>query len=158
MIFSISYILVTIFIISDSFLSEKQPEINAEFQPVGYIELVVNNVRNSEGVIQIGMYNSDAGYPENPPFSFKLPKDSLASGKLRLFIPVKEYGSYAISILDDENSNMKMDYSLGIIPKEGFGFSNNPKIRGLKEPSFDDTRFQFNGGKSLVSIDLVYIL
>jgi uncharacterized protein (DUF2141 family) len=103
------------------------------------------------------MYNSDKGYPDNPEFSFSLAKDTLVSGCLRLFIPVKEPGLFGFSILDDENENGKMDYRLGIIPKEGFGFSNNPGIRGMKKPPFKETSFVYSGGKKVVTVRMVYI-
>ena len=103
------------------------------------------------------MYNSGKGYPDKPEVSFSLAKDTIVSGKLRLFIQVKEPGSFGFSILDDENENRKMDYILGIIPKEGFGFSNNPRIRGMKEPPFEVTRFIYNGGRIVVTVRMVYI-
>jgi uncharacterized protein (DUF2141 family) len=130
----------------------------SEFQNSDCIELIINNIRNNKGVVQIGIYRSEKQYPDNPQISLTLPKDSLIAGRLRVFIPVKEHGSYSISILDDENSNDKMDYRLGLFPREGFGFSNNPKIKGLKEPSFSDKSFVYTGGKKVVSIDMVYIL
>jgi uncharacterized protein (DUF2141 family) len=106
--------------------------------------------------MRIGMYESDKGYPDNPEVSFSLAKDTVSSGILRLFIPVKEPGSFGFSILDDENSNGKMDYFLRIIPKEGFGFSNNPKV-SRKAPQFSDTSFYFSGGRMKVFVKMVYI-
>jgi len=121
------------------------------------IELCISNIKNKSGMIRIGMYNSAKGYPDHPEVSFSLAKDTLNSGIMRLFIPVKEPGSFGFSILDDENGNGKMDYILGIIPKEGFGFSNNPGIRGMKAPSFDETRFTYGGGKKVVTVRMIYI-
>jgi uncharacterized protein (DUF2141 family) len=126
-------------------------------QPLEGIDLVITNIRNKKGLIQIGMYDSDKGYPDKPEVSFSFKKDSLTSGTLKLFLPVKKSGTYALSILDDENMNAKMDYRLGIIPKEGFGFSNNPKIRGMKEPPFEVTRFQYPGGRIVVSVRMIYM-
>jgi uncharacterized protein (DUF2141 family) len=120
------------------------------------IELIISNIRNKTGLIRIGLYNSNKGYPDKPEVSFSLAKDTLISGNLTLLIPVKEPGSFAISILDDENKNGKMDYRFGIMPKEGFGFSNNPKI-SMKAPSFEETRFMYNGGKKVVTVRMVYI-
>ncbi|MFA7587082.1 MAG: DUF2141 domain-containing protein, partial [Novosphingobium sp.] len=36
-------------------------------------------------------------------------------------------GTYAVSLLHDENGNGKMDMAI-MIPREGFGFSRNPTI------------------------------
>lgn len=143
------------FIITLSTASEKSTV--QDFQSNG-IELIITNIRNNKGLIQIGMYESDKGYPDKPEVSFSLSKDSLVSGKLKFFIPLKKKGTFAFSILDDENRNEKMDYRLGIIPKEGFGFSNNPKIRGMKEPPFEVTSFQYTGGREIVTVKMIYML
>jgi uncharacterized protein (DUF2141 family) len=121
------------------------------------IELIISNIRNKEGLIRIGVFDSETGYPDNPSFSFSLAKDTLFSGKLRLFIPLKNPGNFGISVLDDENRNMKMDYIFGIKPKEGFGFSNNPKVTSRKAPPFEQTRFRYSGGRSKINISMVYI-
>jgi uncharacterized protein (DUF2141 family) len=120
------------------------------------IELIISNIKNKTGIIRIGLYNSDKGYPDKPEVSFSLAKDTILSGKLTLSIHVKEPGSFAISILDDENQNGRMDYRLGIIPKEGFGFSNNPRV-SMKAPSFDETRFWYKGERIVVPVRMVYI-
>lgn len=48
-------------------------------------------------------------------------------------------GTYAISLLHDENANGKADKAL-MIPKEGFGFSRDAKIR-MGPPKFDAAAF-----------------
>jgi uncharacterized protein (DUF2141 family) len=121
------------------------------------IELTISNVRNKAGLIRIGVFSSDNGYPDKPKYSFSLAKDTMVSDKLTLFIPLKKSGLFSISILDDENENGKMDYFLGIIPKEGFGFSNNPKVTSRKAPSFEKTVFEFEKGKIQISVRMVYI-
>jgi uncharacterized protein (DUF2141 family) len=122
------------------------------------IELIIDNIRSTRGVIRLGIYTSEAQYPDNPKITLTFPKDSLNQGQLKVFIPVKDNGSYAIAVLDDEINNNKMDYRLGLFPREGFGFSNNPKIRGLKEPSFSEKSFLFTGGIKTITINMVYIL
>jgi len=120
------------------------------------IELIISNIRNQEGVIRIGLYRSDAGFPHKPAESFTLAKDTISGGVLRLFIPAVEAGSFGFSILDDENQDGKMDYRFGIIPKEGFGFSNNPRV-GLKPPSFSETSVCYTDGLKKVTVKMVYI-
>ncbi len=38
-------------------------------------------------------------------------------------------GDYAVAAIHDENRNAKLDRNLIGIPKEGFGFANNPPVR-----------------------------
>lgn len=46
-------------------------------------------------------------------------------------------GDYAVSTFLDENNNGKLDQNMVGIPKERFGFSNNPRIL-TGPPSFND--------------------
>jgi uncharacterized protein (DUF2141 family) len=121
------------------------------------IDLIISNIRNKQGVIQIGIFDTEKGYPDKPVFSFTLAKDTIFSGKLRLFIPLKKEGLYAITVLDDENKNGRMDYLFGIMPKEGFGFSNNPKMTGRKPPPFNESLINYSGGVKTISVNMKYI-
>ncbi len=44
-------------------------------------------------------------------------------------------GDYALAAIHDENSNARLDRNFIGIPKEGFGFANNPHV-GLSAPAF----------------------
>jgi len=48
-------------------------------------------------------------------------------------------GTYAIGVYIDENENEKLDTNFLGIPKEQFGFSNNPKALGI--PKFEAASF-----------------
>ena len=106
----------------------------------------------------MGLYNSDIHYPDSAFQSFIIPKVTMDSGRLTWIIPLEKHGIYAISILDDENNNGKMDYRLGFLPREGFGFSNNPGIKTLSVPAYNTVSFPFNGGRKIISVNMVYIL
>jgi uncharacterized protein (DUF2141 family) len=121
------------------------------------INLKLSNIRNHKGLIQIGVFRSEEGYPNKPAFGISIAKDTLKNGQLRLFIPLDKPGPVSLCILDDENSNDKMDYVLGIMPKEGFGFSNNPKITLRKEPPFRETAIMFKGGQTGMNVRMIYI-
>jgi uncharacterized protein (DUF2141 family) len=121
------------------------------------IDLTINNIRNKTGVLQIGVFDSETGYPDKPVFSFTLAKDMIVSGKLRLLIPLKNPCYIGITVLDDENKNKRMDFVFGIKPKEGFGFSNNPKVPGRKAPPFSETRINFTRGTVGINIVMKYI-
>jgi uncharacterized protein (DUF2141 family) len=108
-------------------------------------------------MIRIGVFRSSEGYPDKPAHSYSVSKEKLDGGRIIVQISARETGIYGISILDDENENGKMDYRFGIMPKEGFGFSNNPRIKGLKEPPFNETSFTYSGGKKTVTVSMIYI-
>lgn len=69
--------------------------------------------------------------------------------------PVKP-GTYALLVVHDENGNGKLDMMMGI-PREGFGFSNNPKIR-MRAPTFEEVRFAVQPGSQVQAVRLRYVL
>jgi uncharacterized protein (DUF2141 family) len=126
-------------------------------QGKNHIDLTINNLKGSFGLVRIGIFNNENGYPDRPAFNYSLAKDTLENGRLRLVIPISNSGDLSISVLDDENENGKMDYIFGIMPKEGFGFSNNPKVTSKKAPPFNITSFTYKGGEKKIDINMVYM-
>ena len=59
-----------------------------------------------------------------------------------------ENGKYAISVYHDENSNKKLDKNFIGIPKEDYGFSNNPSS-SLGAPKMEEKVFEVSGDVSL---------
>lgn len=64
-------------------------------------------------------------------------------------------GEYAISLLHDENDNGKADRTL-MIPKEGFGFSRDAKLR-MGPPSFKAAAFTVGTGPVHQQIRMRYL-
>ncbi|MDJ1184538.1 DUF2141 domain-containing protein [Roseofilum casamattae] len=63
----------------------------------------------------------------------------------------------AIALLHDTNGNRKMDTNFFGIPKEGFGFSNNPIVsRKTRAPDFQRASFPFPGSSMQVTIGVKY--
>ncbi len=64
-------------------------------------------------------------------------------------------GTYCLLVFHDQNDNKNLDTNLFDQPVEGYGLSNNPKLRG--QPRFKDCSFEVKKNKSL-TIHLVYSL
>lgn len=62
-------------------------------------------------------------------------------------------GRYAVAVYHDENLNGKLDASPVGIPREGYGFSNNPKVPG--RPKFEQAAFEFSRNDTIV-INMIY--
>lgn len=78
----------------------------------------------------------------HPPHTFVTA--SIKNGKATLIFPQLPYGSYAVSVFHDKNSNNKIDH-IFFTPAEPLGFSNGFEISlfaGL--PSFEKLRFSFD--------------
>ena len=64
-------------------------------------------------------------------------------------------GTYAISVLHDENLNEKLDKTWYGKPVEGFGISNNPKIN-FGPPDFRKSSISLKDKNCFVSISMKY--
>lgn len=87
-----------------------------------------------QGKAGAAVFNSPEGWPDRSQESYvggEIPK---ADGKATFKYQVPP-GTYAIVVIDDVNENEKLDRNFLGIPKEGFGFANNPRVF-LRAPSF----------------------
>ena len=66
-------------------------------------------------------------------------------------------GDYAISVFLDENRNNKLDTNILGIPKELFGFSNNPRIL-TGPPSFQESEITIDGSNKAFKIKLIKLI
>jgi len=65
-------------------------------------------------------------------------------------------GTYAASLIHDENANARLDTVLGI-PREGFGFSRNPRI-GFGPPKFAAAEFALGSVAQVQQVTMRYLL
>lgn len=104
------------------------------------VNLEVTNILDNDGQLIISIFNDAEQFPKTPFKVLKIAKQANSKSTTSNFF--LEEGQYSIIVLDDSNKNGKMDYRLGVYPKEAFGFSNNAQIEGLKSPSFEDCLFK----------------
>jgi uncharacterized protein (DUF2141 family) len=80
-----------------------------------------------------------------------------ASGKVEIRFTGVKPGAYAIALLHDENDNGKADRAMGMMPKEGYGFSRDAPVK-MAPPKFKDAVFTQGEGTSRVTIKIRYFL
>ncbi len=119
----------------------------------GNLKIDISGLRNSEGFVLLSLFKDGKGYPGESEKAFRKGKISINGNKASVDFDNIPDGEYAIVVLHDENSNLKMDKSLGI-PREGYGFSNN--VMGLiGPPSFSKASFKHEG-KQAIEINMRY--
>jgi uncharacterized protein (DUF2141 family) len=64
-------------------------------------------------------------------------------------------GDYGVAVIHDENQNARLDRNFIGIPKEGFGFANNPHV-GLSAPPFQAAIAHVHCLVTEISIHLQY--
>src|SRR5580704_15415446 len=114
----------------------------------------IDGFRNEKGNAGITVFTSSDGWPENNDKAFMHSGHPFTGDKVTTELPLPP-GRYAIAALHDENSNHKLDKNMMGWPKEGFGFSNNPKVN-LSAPSFDKAAMQVTCPITEITIHLIY--
>lgn len=113
------------------------------------VEVVITGIRSTQGQILIGIYKDEKSFKENKPYIRKKYKKTEISKREMIVKFNLVPGTYGFALLDDENNDDKMDYSLIGIPKEGFGFSNYYHA-GLTRPKFEVFDFVLNKNQKVI--------
>jgi len=121
----------------------------------GSITVHIKGLKNPDGMLGFALYTTKRGFPDKPDCAFATRVCKNGSSSIDATFENIPYGSYAVSVLHDENSNGKMDKNFIGIPNEGFGVSNNPKIR-RGPPSFSEALFSLDTSKLELSISMNY--
>src|SRR4030066_1427377 len=107
------------------------------------VEVIITGIRSEKGQIAIGIFKDNETFRKEEPYlSKKFEKTGISKGEMKVQFSL-EPGTYGLSLLDDENSNGKMEYKILGIPREGFGFSDYYHT-GIKKPKFESFKFTIN--------------
>lgn len=124
--------------------------------PENVIHVDVDGLRSQKGQVLCALYSSANGFPKKPDKAIAHAKSAISSGHAVCEFPDVAAGTYAVSVLHDENSNGKLDTSFIGMPREGVGSSNNAKGR-FAPPKFDAAAFRYTGGRHDLKITIVYL-
>ncbi|QNL51648.1 DUF2141 domain-containing protein [Olivibacter sp. SDN3] len=119
------------------------------------VNIQVSDIKSSNGQILLAVFKNEESFKsEKPEFRQVFKKSTLKDGKMQLSIELPE-GSYGITVVDDENSNGKLDKNMVGIPKEGVAFSNF-YLSGMKKPKFGDFSFQLAKPSAQITCKMRY--
>lgn len=120
------------------------------------INLSISNIRSTKGDVLVCLSTNPKFFPDcRKDSKARKIKVSAASANSVTIDAVKP-GTYAIALIHDENANGKMDLRL-FLPREGFGFSRNPKI-GMGPPKFKSAQFTMGANDAKYAVKMKYIL
>jgi uncharacterized protein (DUF2141 family) len=118
------------------------------------LSLIIKNLRSSTAPVIVSIYGTENKFPEPTgqlkEYKFK-PKGNVLTAKIT-DVP---FGTYAIALYQDENSNGKIDKNFIGYPTEGFAFSNNFKPT-IKAPSFKNCAFIYSKQASTIKIKMLH--
>ena len=108
------------------------------------IEVSVDNLRDSKGVVQFALYNKEGTVPdEKYQKYYRKHVEKISDNSSKTTFTGLKKGRYAINVLHDENSNGKIDKGF-ILPIEGVGFSNYSSISITNKVNFKKASFELN--------------
>ncbi|MGA2652645.1 MAG: DUF2141 domain-containing protein [Terracidiphilus sp.] len=113
--------------------------------------------RNAKGKVNIALYRDGKGFPMDPGSAVdtqRLEIDAKTLSVTVVFADIPQ-GSYAVSVLHDENLTGKMDFDSAGIPQKGYGISNNPDTT-QGPPTPESAMVSVNQPETRVDIKLVY--
>lgn len=123
--------------------------------PVATLELDVQNLRSDKGMLRICLTARPESFPDCKDDPRAVSR-TVPADQHHVRIEGLATGTYAAAIIHDENGNKKLDTMMGI-PREGFGFTRNPRI-GFGPPKFSAARFPLEAGSEPQQVRMRYLL
>ncbi|NJN32381.1 MAG: DUF2141 domain-containing protein [Synechococcales cyanobacterium RM1_1_8] len=118
------------------------------------LNIDVTGLRNQKGVVCVALFDGPAGFPADGTKAVSNKCFKIGATTQRVNLGQVRYGRYALSILHDENEDQKLNTGFLGIPKEGIGFSKNPRIK--RQLPFDETSFEFASGSAPLKVVMRY--
>ncbi len=128
----------------------------AQLPRANLIRVEITGLRSDKGQVLCTIFSSPVGFPKNSGKAAAHAKSEISHQRAVCEFPGISTGTYAVSVIHDENSNGKLDTNFLGIPREGVGASNNAKGH-LGPPKFDAAAFHFPGGQLDLKITIVYL-
>ena len=114
----------------------------------------LNGVEHDRGTVRVALF-SDPKTFRKADQAYAGKEVPASAGTVTVEFDEVPAGQYAVMAYHDENGNGELDLRFGMMPIEGYGLSNNPKVMG--PPSFKDSQFEVPGDKpSEIDIDIRY--
>ena len=131
-------------------------DMEAQSMSLGDITVNITDIRNTDGEILISLYDKAEGFPRDRQAIFRTAVvEPDVSGQVTTVFEDLPYGDYALAVLHDEDGSQGMTFGSFHLPKEGYCFSNNVKVR-FKPPKFKKTKFTLDGAGVIQTLRMRY--
>jgi uncharacterized protein (DUF2141 family) len=122
--------------------------------PTTELEVTLTDLRSAKGMIRLCVTADPKSFPGCAKDSSAVTR-SVPATQHAIRIEGLAAGSYAVSVIHDENGNGKLDTFAGI-PREGFGFSRNPGL-GFGPPRFAAAQFALTSDANRQQVRMRYL-
>lgn len=138
------------------FMSVMTGGAGAQTPPLGDINVVITDLRNAEGEVLISLYDKAEGFPRDRSTIIRaVAVEPDGSGQVTTVFEDLPHGDYAVACLHDEDGNEGMSFGKLHLPKEGYCFSNNLKVR-FRAPKFKKAKFTLDADSVTQTIQMRY--
>ena len=118
------------------------------------LHVTLSGLQHDKGQVAVAVY-ADAKTFRKDNQAFIAQKAKAEKGAVTLVFNDVPPGRYAVLAYHDENDNGELDRRFGMIPTEGYGLSNNPKVMG--PPSYEASAFEVADDKpTKVTLEMRY--
>lgn len=115
----------------------------------GQLVIKATGFKNDKGQALFAVVDSPEAYDAIGEKALAKSKQKITAGKAQASFSLP-YGWYVVSVVHDENKNLKLDANFLGLPQEPYGFSNNPK--GIGKPIFDAVKFKLNSSPKTIEV------
>ncbi len=123
-------------------------------QSQNVITVQVEGLRNDQGNVRCGLYNSPVGFRDVGK-QYKGVVAPISGGKATCVFSDIPPGSYAVALFHAEHNEETLPTGAFGIPKLGYGFSRDAKGT-MGPPSFDSAAYKYPGGPSTWPVHVQY--
>lgn len=124
--------------------------------PGADLQVQLDGLRSARGVVHLCLTASAKRFLDCKGDRSAISRTVPAAKARSLDLGTVRPGTYALLIVHDENGNGKLDMTFGI-PREGFGFSNNPAMKP-RAPKWDEIHFTMPPSPLRQQVRVRYVL
>ena len=124
--------------------------------PGADLQVQLSGLRSGKGMVHLCLSANATRFLHCKDDPAAVSRSVPAAAAERLDLGAVRSGTYALLVVHDENRNGRLDMTLGI-PREGFGFSNNPAMKP-RAPKWEEIRFTVPPAPSVQQVRIRYVL
>lgn len=125
--------------------------ISASAARAANLTVKVDDIRSDKGKLMLAVYDSAAGW-DGKAKPVAAQAQAVAGDNITFHFEGLAAGTYAISVMHDENGNGKLDTNFVGMPIEGYGFSNDPSV--MRKATFAEASFQLDDKGTAIELHL----
>ena len=120
------------------------------------IHVDITGLRSDKGQVLCGLFSSAEAFPTKADKAVARLTAKIAERQAVCDFTGIAPGTYAVSVVHDENSNGKLDRNFIGMPREGVGASNDAKGH-MGPPKFGAASFPYKGGRHDLKVHVNYL-